>query len=54
MMPGPVVVLEDQRTLVRAGGQDHLLRTDVPDPLAGDTGSRGAGRWSVRLWTAMT
>src|SRR5207244_3218428 len=32
----PVVVLENERTLVGAGGQDHLLGTDVPNTLAGD------------------
>ncbi len=51
---GAVVVLEDQRAFVGAGGQDHLVGTDVPNPLPGHPGGGGAGRWSVRFWTAMT
>src|SRR5690606_535279 len=40
-----VVVLEDDRTFVGAGGQDYLLGTDVPDAFAGDA---GAG-WAIQV-----
>ena len=44
---GAVVVFEDQRAFVGAGGQDDLGGADVPDPLAGHAG-RGRGQEVVR------
>ena len=32
---GPVVLVEGERALDRAGGEDHLLRADAPQPLPG-------------------
>ena len=55
---GAVVVGEHQRALVGAGGDDHLLGPDVPQPLPRDPGEVRSGpaapRWSVRLCRAMT
>ena len=41
---GAVVVLEHQRAFVGAGGQDHLVGTDVPNPLPGHAGGGRAGQ----------
>ena len=41
---GAVVVLEDQRAFVRAGGQHDLCGADVPDAFAGHPGTQLAGQ----------
>ena len=53
-MPGPVVVGEDDRALVRPGRDDDRAGPDAPHPLAGEVFRRRGPRWSVRRSSAST